>query len=243
MTDNEIIDEIDAQRDLMISVATGRARIQDVDDDYKARRQRVRTALADRKIDDPNPHSDLWRWYGKWSNGDLPTYQSRRMYVADLYDPLVDALKKRAIGAGRNVFEEPTGWARVDRAVDKLRSQLEKSLVEEDYQVVGLLGREVLISLAQAVYDPIRHCEEGVSRPSETDAKRMLDAYVSNELGGSSNEETRKHIKAAIDLANSLQHRRTATFRDAAVCAEATTATVNIVAIVYGRRDPGPDRS
>jgi hypothetical protein len=35
-----------------------------------------------------------------------------------------------------------------------------------------------------------------------------------------------------------LQHKRTATFRHAALCAEATVAVINLVAIVSGQRDP-----
>jgi hypothetical protein len=38
------------------------------------------------------------------------------------------------------------------------------------------------------------------------------------------------HAKAALDLANDLQHRRTAGFRDAALWAEATSAVVNLIA-------------
>jgi hypothetical protein len=35
-----------------------------------------------------------------------------------------------------------------------------------------------------------------------------------------------------------LQHKRTADFRHAALCAEATAAVINLVAIVSGQRDP-----
>jgi len=66
----------------------------------------------------------------------------------------------------------------------------------------------------------------------------MLSAYFLAELPGEGNEAARRHAKAALDLANALQHRRTATFRDAAMCAEATTSVINLVAIISGRRDP-----
>jgi hypothetical protein len=66
----------------------------------------------------------------------------------------------------------------------------------------------------------------------------MLEGYLAVELGGQSNAEARKHARAALDLANWLQHRRTATLRDASLCAEATRTVVNIVAIVSGRRNP-----
>jgi hypothetical protein len=58
------------------------------------------------------------------------------------------------------------------------------------------------------------------------------------ELAGGADEEARRHARSALDFANALQHRRTATFRDAALCAEATTTAVNVIAIVAGRRDP-----
>lgn len=109
---------------------------------------------------------------------------------------------------------------------------------EEQFQAVGLLCREALISLAQAVYIRERHPPLDDVEPSATDAKKMLEAYVAVELSGASNDEARKHAKSALDLANALQHRRTASFRDAAICVEATTTVVNLVAIVVGRRDP-----
>jgi len=139
---------------------------------------------------------------------------------------------------GSHLFAEPTGWARVDRGVDNIREKLETSSVEEDYQTVGLLCREALISLAQAVYDPTLHPLPDGSSPSDTDAKRMLEGYIAAELAGSSNEEVRRHANAALALANSLVHRRTATFRDAAMCAEVSAAVINLIAIASGRRDP-----
>jgi len=65
VTDEELIEEIEAQRDLMISVSPCGSRIQEVNDEYKARRQRIREGLEALGIKDTNPYSDLWRWYGK----------------------------------------------------------------------------------------------------------------------------------------------------------------------------------
>jgi len=238
MTDKELLDEIDAQRSLMAAVATGGPRIQDVNEEYKERRLRIREALDKRGLDDANVYSDLWRWYGRWSDGSLPSYQSRRQFIADLYDPLTERVRSGGIKVGSGLFEEPTGWERVDRGIERFRNTLESATREEDFQAVGLLCREVLISLAQAVYVPGTHVPADGINPSGTDAKRMLEAFISHQLAGGSNEAARKFARAAIDLANDLQHRRTAEFRGAATCAEATSAAVNLIAIVSGRRDP-----
>jgi hypothetical protein len=134
------------------------------------------------------------------------------------------------------VFEEPTGWQKVDRQLQEVRLRLDTATSEEQYQAVGLLCREVLISVAQEVYDPNRHQHQGAVAPSETDAARMLEAFFAANLAGSSNEESRAHAKAALRLALALQHRRTADFCMAALCAEATSSVVNILAVLAGRR-------
>jgi hypothetical protein len=133
---------------------------------------------------------------------------------------------------------QPTGWQRVDRTVGELRDRLASACNEEQFQAVGLLGRDTLISLAQAVYVRDRHPPLDGVDPSDADAKRRLEAYLAIELAGGPNEEARRHARSALDFANAVQHRRTATFRDAALCVEATTTVVNVIVVVAGRRDP-----
>lgn len=236
LEDLVLINEIEAQKNLLIAVSTGGPRIQEKNEEYQRRRKRITLQLNGLGINDPNPYVDLWAWYGKWSSGDLPTYQSRRNYISQMYQPLIDSLDTNRIEKILKPNPEPTGWNRVDRCIDKVIYQLESAKTEEDFQVVGLLCREALISLAQAVYNPSVHkTVDGVS-PSQTDAKRMLENYFSTEMAGNSNEELRKHAKASLDLANNLQHKRTANLRDASLCSEATRTVINIVAIISGKR-------
>lgn len=133
-----------------------------------------------------------------------------------------------------------TGWPRVDRTINETRRRLAEAANEEQFQAVGLLCREALISLAQAVHNPTNHPPTDGTIPSESDAKRMFDAYIAVELAGSSHAAARRHANAAYDLANDLQHRRTANFRQASLCVEATSSVVSVIAIVSGRRDPPP---
>jgi hypothetical protein len=119
----------------------------------------------------------------------------------------------------------------------ELPLRLREASNEEQFQSVGHLCREALISAAQAVYDRSRHPPVDGVAPSPTDAKRMLEAFLAIELAGGEHATARKHAKAAFDLANELQHKRTAIFRHAARCAEATYSVIRIVAIVSGRRE------
>jgi hypothetical protein len=118
-----------------------------------------------------------------------------------------------------------------------MRSRLASAKTEEQFQGIGLLGRELLISVAEVVFNPDDHPTLDGTAASKTDAKRMLEAFVAVELGGSANEFARKYARAALDLAVHLQHRRTASYRDAALCMDATTSVVNMIAVIAGRRD------
>ena len=137
------------------------------------------------------------------------------------------------------IFVEPTGWQKVDRQLQEARLQLETANSEEQFQGVGLLCREVFISVAQAVFDPSRHVVADGVEPSDTDAGRMLEAIFGEELKGSATEAARAHAKAALKLALALQHKRTADFRMAALCAEATSSVVNLLAVLSERRGRG----
>lgn len=223
-----LLSELLIHREMMIDVATGGVRIQEVDDYYRAREIRIRQAIPE-GVQYENPHDDLWGWYRHWS-ADLPQYKDRRAYVRHLFGPAIDAISKRSSLPSEP--REPTGWERVDRALSKARAQLEIASAEEDWQAIGLLCREIIISLAQAVYDPSIHESLDGVRPSETDANRMLDGYIAHVFPGASNKEVRAHARASLALALNLQHRRTATRQLAALCVEATASTTAVISIM-----------
>jgi hypothetical protein len=234
MTTAELIQAVDRLKATMISVATGGAKINEVQDEFAQSFDAIASELSSRQIENPLSFRDLWQWYGHWSSTDeLKSWASRRSYVAALFAPLI-----KVVQTGPAVEFEATGWQRVDRTVHELRNRLASASTEEQFQAVGLPCREALISLGQAVFSADCHPALDGVEASKTDAKRMLEAYVVATLGGSANEYVRKHARAAIDLALHLQHKRTASFRDAAFCVEATISATNLMAIIAGRRDP-----
>ena len=235
-TKTKILALLDQIKDILIAVATGGPRITDVNHEYIGLYNQLTRLLIPLEIENPIPYNDLWKWYGKWSSGDLTTYHKRRVYINELIKSLEDTIRDR-----RSLREiEITGWTRVDRAMDNIRNQLETASDEEQFQSIGLLCREVLLSLAEMVFDPDQHpqLEEEDVEPSPTDAKRMLDRYLGSEVAGGQNKFARKYAKASLDLANKLQHDRNASHRDAMLCAEATASVVNFIAIISGKRDP-----
>lgn len=226
-----LLQRIGSLKDIMIAVATG-VRIQEKNQEYLELKAEVAELLSKAGFSDPNNFSDLWSWYGRWSDGTLPRYQDRRAFIASLYQPLIDNIKLANNPAITAPVDEPTGWERVDRVWLKIKKQMATAANEEDFQAIGHQCREIMISVAQMVYDANLHpCQDGVS-PSKTDAKRMIEAYINYALPGSSNDELRRHVKTTFDLANAVQHRRTASKRDASICMEATRTTINLIQII-----------
>ena len=140
------------------------------------------------------------------------------------------------IAGHTDIFEEPTGWQKVDRQLQEVRMRLDSADSEEQCQAVGLLCREVLISVGQAVFDPVKHKSADGIVISNTDARRMIESIFETELQGGPNEEARAHARAALRLVLALQHRRTADYKTAALCAEGTVAVVNLLAVISGKR-------
>ena len=127
---------------------------------------------------------------------------------------------------------QPTGGERVDRSIDEMKNRLEVANAEEQFQAIGMLGRETIITVAQQVFDRTLHKTEDGVEPSETDAKRMLDAFLGCELAGASNERTRKFTKSAVDMANQLTHDRMATERDASMCLTSVTSVAYLIKLI-----------
>lgn len=234
-TKQQLITEINYLKDIMISVATGGQKIQTVNNEFQKRYSKVAKALTRLRIENPNPFSDLWQWYARWSAGEMPQYQNRRVFIGEMYSDLLKTLQETEQSELLSVSVNLIGWERIDRSVKEIKLRLKQAESEEQFQSVGLLCRETIISLAQAIFDEQKHPTLDGIKASKTDAKRMLDAYIAIELSGGANETLRKYARASNDLANELTHKRTATDKDASLCATSTIALVNLIGILEDR--------
>ncbi len=223
-----VLQLIDRIKSLMVSVSTGGPRIQEVNAQYITMYKKLEQYFFVLGLENPNPYKDLWEWYGRWSQGDLSSYASRRAFISNLYESVVDEINKSQEDFVGSVYE-PTGWDRVDRAIYEMKKRIAVADTEEKFQAIGMLGRETLITTAQQVFNKELHKTEDGIEPSNTDAKRMLDAYFMYVLSGSTNERYRRFAKSAVDLANHLTHDRMAEKSDAEMCITAVTAVISLI--------------
>ncbi len=227
-----VIEKLTKEKSVLIATGTGITSIKDgnTNEDYKKLHKELKEILKQICLEHTNSYNDLWEWYSDYNEKGLTSYQSRRNFIKDMYQPLFDAIENSAIEENKLIRYEPTGWDKVDEAVYKMRDTLSKALITEDYQAVGMYGREILISLAKIVFDKEKHESVDGIEIGNSDSKRMLEAYINYCLKQHrSNPREIKFAKSSIDFSNELTHNRTANLMDAELCYTAVISTVNII--------------
>jgi lysyl-tRNA synthetase class II len=128
-------------------------------------------------------------------------------------------------------------WNEIERNISDASRQLEEAFTKQQFQAIDLLCRETIISIAQTVYDSKTHVSPDGIYISHSDAYRMLSAYINYSKSGSYNDESRKFVKAPLELTNNLQHKRTDTYKDASLCLEATHAVIRVIAVISDHKE------
>lgn len=221
-----LLELVTDQITLMTDVATHTAQIDEVQADYRKRRRVIIGLCRKFDFDNPNTFDDLWEWYAYWREEDLDTYQSRRTYVRELFKPLLSAINSHGeVELGADLAGiDLVGWEKVELQVRQLRVRLAKCESSEDAQAVGLLCRDIMISLGQAAYDAELH--GAVDSGSAAD---QLKAVINHHARGGSNETLRRMAKSTVDFANTVQHRRGGNVDEAGIVAEGTVACVRLI--------------
>jgi uncharacterized protein (UPF0305 family) len=227
----KLLEKINYLKDTMISVSTGGHRIQNVEQQYQQVYNEVNLQLQNIGFENPNIYDSLWSWYNKWKN-DFQHYQERRDYINEMYKKLIDSISNMENKKVVDVKVNLSGWDKIRRSIIEIEKNEKLAQNEEQFQVIGMQCRELIITLAQTVYDSEKHPSIDGTEISKTDAKRMLDSYIMVVLAGNENQELRAYVKATNNLANALTHKRTATKKEMMLCTSATLTLVNSIGIL-----------
>lgn len=201
-----LLELVNKQARLLVSVSTGGPRIDDVNGEYQEWRRRLNAGLRARGMAPPFPYEDLWAWYGEWS-ANLGTYAERRAHVTKLVKPTRDALEEALEGVQ---VADPGGvggvtWGALDARVDGVVTKLRGANSRDDLQDVGRRCREILIDAAKLLADPAL-VPPGSEAPKAADAKAWLELFLAARAAGRSHRELRAFIPVAWDLAQKVTH-------------------------------------
>ncbi len=231
----ELHKDVDLIKSIMVSVATGGDRIQNVEDRYQQLHNSIKSQCSKLGITYDNNYNSLWEWYGKWK-ADFPSYRERRTFIRELFAPTISGIDEYK-PKGAEILVRLDDWGRIKRTISKIKADSMAAKNEEDFQAIGLLCREVIVSLAQAVYNPVEHGDKDefgiIIGPA--DGVRMIGNYVNVKLKGKQNKELRTYAKATNDIANQLTHKRTATRTDMLLTISSTIALINFIGILEGK--------
>lgn len=201
-----LLELLNAQASLLVSVGTGGPKIDQVNAKYLRRRRQLNAALKARGIEPPFPYDDLWAWYGHYSQH-IPGYAGRRQHIAAQSAAARGALELALEGV--QVSDPgPAGvptWAALDGRVEGVVTELRSAQTLDDLQDVGRRCREILIDTARLLADPtlVPSSEEA---PKAGDAKAWLELFLRGRAAGRSHRELRAFIPVAWDLAQKVTH-------------------------------------
>lgn len=109
--------------------------------------------------------------------------------------------------------DEPTPFDEVIRRADQANERLDAAIEVEDYQAIGMLLRESLISLVYAMRRRVKLTDD-FEKPQDANFIGWCDILMNVLCSGGSNKELRQHLKntakEAWQLANWLTHTRSA---------------------------------
>ena len=174
-----------------------------------------------------------WRSVGAVNAGG---WQARRDILDQYFDPLHEVLDEREAGSIRSTLataispHNVTGWPRVDEEVAELRRHFESASTQQDYSNVGNDCVAILEALSATAYDHAKHQSGNAPEPPVQKTKERLNRFVEVELAGSDNAELRKLVRATIEFAQAVKHRRaTITRQEAGIAADAVILLANLL--------------
>ena len=142
-------------------------------------------------------------------------------YTLSFHIGLMMRLRSRPDGADAN---DPNPFDEVFRRQEQAKERFERAVEAEDFQAVGMLLRECLISLIGAMRRRT-DVADVIERPQDANFIGWMDVLMNKLVGGSSNQALRQYLKTVSDktwqLVNWLTHDRNANQTAASISIEA----------------------
>ncbi len=217
------------------SYVEGQARDEIVQHVERVRREVVLGDAYD--IWDVTTDKDRWWVITNWTNLYSQKYFPSLDYTISFHIGLMARLRSQS---GNIDPEEPTPFDEVIRRADQAETRLDSAVEVEDFQAVGMLLRESLISLVQALRRRVP-LEDHVEKPKDADFVGWSELLMNELCSGRSNKDLRQYLKTMAkeswQLANWLTHTRSATKTASSIAKHSCQAIIgHYIQILEGGR-------
>lgn len=196
----------------------------------------ARTVLGRLGISLDVPWRDFDGFRSYWlSNDGYGSWQARRYMVAEVFDPVQEALERLEGGASHELVDPVTshaelGWPRVDKEIRQMRTAFQRARSPLECREVGLACVGTLEALSAVAFDPARHCDEGEDVPAVAKTKMRLTRVAERALGADGpSAEMSKLIRAAIELSEAVKHAPNRTRMEAGIAADTVLLVANML--------------
>lgn len=229
---NELINKIQLLKNILLDVFQNKKTIVEVADEYQSLYSFVSIALSDLKIKHDNPYynlGDAW----KYCKATFPDYKSRRIYVSNLYDPLLKIIDN----AGNQTVNilQYTGWSKINQTVYDIKKHFRTAVSVDEFNGIGAMCRHLYCDLAGEIYDTKFHVDNKSSVPSKGQYKTMFYEYFNYKLPGQDNKDFRKCSKTTTDLADTLVHKmENLNKQQVEITIVSVISLINVIAVLEG---------
>lgn len=213
----------------------GQARDESVQHVERIKREVVLGDVYD--IWDVTTDKDRWWVITNLTNLYSQKYLPSLDYTLSFHIGLMARMRSRQ---GRIDPEEPTPFDEVIRRADQAEARHDAAVEVEDFQAVGMLLRESLISLIQALRRRVPMTEK-IEVPKDADFVGWSELLMNQLCPGGSNKELRQHLKNTAkeswQLVNWLTHTRSATRTASSIAKHSCQMTIgHYIQILEGGR-------
>lgn len=127
------------------------------------------------------------------------------------------------------------------RKLNSVADLIDDAVEIEDFQAIGVQCREILIELANEIYEPFMANNE--EQPKGADYKKKAELFIRYFLSGADNSDYRsiykKMTEAAWDFVNKITHSKNATFYEVSSCVAMCISVVSVYENINQKsRDP-----
>lgn len=131
-------------------------------------------------------------------------------------------------------------WDQINEEQNQLIFQLNTANHKRDYQNIGNTARQLVLLLADTVFNPNTHKAPAGVLLDRQRYKNRLHTYIKSELSGSKNSEILSYTEAlietvekGIDFMNALTHEEEASEFFAESCVVSTLSLVRIITLIH----------
>ena len=218
-------------------------------EEYHANHDNLTKQLKDLRLDITLPFPDLSKLRDTFDEQGSSNPQ-RVSWINQGFKPIEDRLSN-VLSTDADIPFDPTGWAEIDRMINKLKHTLHAASHVEDFSSVGQLCERALQELGNTVFDanqhPPIHGDEEDNRVaqynvSENDAKRKIRRYMFTECKSSSvSKLLRQIVPRVYKIVQAAKHDTDSTREKARASVISTIALVEHIKALSDNTSQNPE--